>query len=140
MKSYNEHSGLYCKTLSPKNFKKETPLMHLFYRCNPNNFMQSKYFDLFSIAKTANPGNFPVVAICNMRPSKCPFLLGRKEASGSWAEPYFACHLRCKWGFAYPPGILYRVFIGKKEENRILGSILYGCIKAYRSIRPYANK
>jgi hypothetical protein len=72
---------------------------------------------------------------------KCKLISGRhKGASGSWAEPYFACHLRCKWGFAYPPGILYRVFTGKKEENRILGSILYRYIKAYRSVQPYANK
>jgi hypothetical protein len=85
--------------------------------------------------KTANPGNFPVAAIWKVRPAKCPFLLGRKGASGSWAEPYIACHLRCKWGFAYPPGILYRVFTGKRKENRILGSILYRYIKAYRSIQ-----
>ena len=61
-------------------------------------------------------------------------------ASGSWAEPYFACPTLRYWGFAYPPGILYRVFTGKKEENRILGSILYRYIKAYRSVQPYANK
>jgi hypothetical protein len=105
MKSYNEHSGPYCKTLSPKNFN------------------------------TVN-----TIFYWNVQPSKRPFLLGRKGASGSWAEPYFACHLRCKWGFAYPPGILYRVFTGKKEENRIPGSILYRYMKAYRSVQPYANK
>jgi hypothetical protein len=32
--------------------------------------------------------------------------LKKKGASGSWAEPYFACPtLRCG-GFTYPPGIL----------------------------------
>jgi hypothetical protein len=29
----------------------------------------------------------------------------RKGAGGSWAEPYFACHLRRKWGFAYPVAV-----------------------------------
>jgi hypothetical protein len=46
-------------------------------------------------------------------------------ASGSWAEPYFACPaLRCG-GFAYPPGILSSFFKREIKENRILGSILY---------------
>ncbi|UOE49165.1 hypothetical protein MTO98_32745 [Mucilaginibacter sp. SMC90] len=89
--------------------------------------------------KTINPGNFSIAAIWNARPSKRPFLLGRKGASGSWAEPYFACHLRCKWGFAYPPGILYRVFTGKKEENRIPPGILYRYLKAYPVIQSNAS-
>jgi hypothetical protein len=53
------------------------------------------------------------------------FFLEDKGASGSWAEPYFACHLRCKWDFAYPPGILYRVFTGKKKNT---GYLAVSCI------------
>ena len=65
----------------------------------------------------------------------CKRISGRsKGASGSWAEPYFACHLRCKWGFAYPPGILYRVFTGKRKENRIPGGILYSQIEVYKAL------
>jgi hypothetical protein len=101
--------------------------------------MQSNYSGPFLKCSTTNPGNFPTVAIYVVQSSKRPFLLGRKGASGSWAEPYFACHLRCKWGFKYPPGILYRVFTGKKEENRILGGILHRYSKAYPVIQPYAS-
>ena len=100
--------------------------------------MESNFFNPLTMNKATNSGNFLVAAILSMRPLKRPFLLRRKGASGSWAEPYFACHLRCKWGFAYPPGILYRVFTGKKEENRILGSILYSLLKAYPVIQSHA--
>jgi hypothetical protein len=45
-------------------------------------------------------------------------------ASGSWAEPCFACPaLRCG-GFAYPPGILVAVFRCRAKENGILNGIL----------------
>ncbi|WP_121198359.1 hypothetical protein [Mucilaginibacter gracilis] len=57
------------------------------------------------------------------------FSCKRKGASGSWAEPYFACFLRCKKGLAYPPGILKGVFAGERKEKRILGSIPYNQIK-----------
>jgi hypothetical protein len=80
------------------------------------------------------------VMICEANQEESGGRFAKAEgASGSWAEPYFACHLRCKWGFAYPPGILYRVFTGKKEENRIPSSIPYRYVKAYRSVQPYAN-
>jgi hypothetical protein len=102
--------------------------------------MESNFFHPLTMNKATNSGNFLVAAILNMRPSKRPFLLGRKGASGSWAEPYFACPTLSLRGFAYPPGILYRVFTGKKEEYRIPGGILYRYLKAYRSIQPYANK
>jgi len=92
------------------------------------------------MSKATKPGSFSIAAILPMRPSKRPFLLGRKGASGSWAEPYFACPTLLLRGFAYPPGILYRIFTGKKEENRIPGGILYRYLKAYGSIQPYANK
>jgi hypothetical protein len=101
--------------------------------------MQSNYSGPFLKCYTTNPCNSLISGICGVRPSKRPFLLGRKGASGSWAEPYFACHLRCKWGFKYPPGILYRVFTGKKEENRIPGGILHRYLKAYPIIQPYAS-
>ena len=49
-------------------------------------------------------------------------------ASGSWAEPCFACPaLRCG-GLAYPPGILEDVLTCEIKEKRILGSILYNWI------------
>nr|WP_294790074.1 hypothetical protein [uncultured Mucilaginibacter sp.] len=44
-------------------------------------------------------------------------------ASGSWAEPYFACPTLRYGGFAYPPGILSAFFKCEIKENRILGSI-----------------
>jgi hypothetical protein len=31
---------------------------------------------------------------------------GSGGASGSWAEPYFACRMRCKRGFEYTQSIL----------------------------------
>ena len=130
----------YSKTLFPGDFKKEDAPNAITYMCKSNNFMQSNCSDPFLKCSTTNPGNFPIATIWSARPSKRPFLRGRKGASGSWAEPYFACHLQRKWGFAYPPGILYRVFTGKKEEYRIPGGILYRYLKAYRSIQPYANK
>jgi hypothetical protein len=54
-----------------------------------------------------------------------PFLPGRKGASGSWAEPCFACPTLRYGGFEYPPGILVAVFSGELKENRILSGILY---------------
>ena len=139
IKSYKEHFDPYSKTLFPGDFKKEDALNTIPYMCKSNNFMQSNCSDPFLKCSTTNPGNFPIATIWSVRPSKRPFLLGRKGASGSWAEPYFACHLRCKWGFAYPPGILYNVFTGKKEDNRIPGGILYRYLKAYPSIQSYAS-
>ena len=35
-----------------------------------------------------------------------PFFEEKKGASGSWAEPYFACPTLRYGGFTYPPGIL----------------------------------
>jgi hypothetical protein len=56
------------------------------------------------------------------------FFRREKGASGSWAEPCFACPaLRCG-GFAYPPGILEAVFNSRIKEKRILGRILYNGI------------
>ena len=72
---------------------------------------------------------------------KCKLISGRvKGASGSWAEPYFACPTLRYGGFAYPPGILYRVFTGKRKEKRIPGGILYNQINTYTDIRYYASK
>jgi hypothetical protein len=110
------------------------------HMCKPNNLMQSDCSDLFLKCSTANPGNFSIATILGVRPLKRPFLPGRKGASGSWAEPYFACPTLSLRGFAYPPGILYRIFTGKKEEYRIPGGILYRYLKSYRSIQTYANK
>jgi len=129
----------YSKTLFPGDFKKEDAPNAITYMCKSNNFMQSNCSDPFLKCSTTNPGNFPIATIWSVRPSKRPFLLGRKGASGSWAEPYFACPTLSLRGFAYPPGILYRVFTGKKEENRILSGILYRYLKAYPSIQSYAS-
>jgi len=130
----------YSKTLFPEDFKKEDTPNAITYMCKSNNFMQSNCSNPFLKCSIPNPVNFPIATIWSVRPSKRPFLLGRKGASGSWAEPYFACPTLRYGGFAYPPGILYRVFTGKKEEYRIPGGILYRYLKAYRSIQPYANK
>jgi hypothetical protein len=132
MKSYNEHFDPYSKTLFPEDFKKEDTPNAITNMCKTNNFMQSNCSDPFLKCSTPNPVNFPIATIWSVRPPKRPFLLGRKGASGSWAEPYFACPTLSLRGFAYPPGILYRVFTGKKEENRILSGILYRYLKAYR--------
>jgi len=88
-------------------------------------------------------GNFLSMVVIKVMPSSTIGIVlfsSKKGASGSWAEPYFACPTLSLRGFAYPPGILYRVFTGKKEEYRIPGGILYRYLKAYRSIQPYANK
>jgi hypothetical protein len=139
MKSYNEDFNSYSKTLFPGDFKKEDAPNTITYRCKSNNFMQSNCSDPFLMSKATKPGSFSIEAIWPMWPSKRPFLLGRKGASGSWAEPYFACPTLSLRGFAYPPGILYRVFTGKKEENRILSGILYRYLKAYPAIQSYAS-
>lgn len=65
--------------------------------------------------------------------SMCPFGFA-KGASGSWAEPYFACPTLRYGGLAYPPGILDRLFTGKRKEKRIPGGILYKQLKAYTAI------
>ena len=57
-----------------------------------------------------------------------PFFRREKGASGSWAEPYFACPTLRYGCFAYPPGILEAVFNARIKEKRILGSILYNWI------------
>lgn len=49
--------------------------------------------------------------------------IGWFGASGSWAEPYFACPTLRYGGFTYPPGILSAFFKREIKENRILGSI-----------------
>jgi hypothetical protein len=46
-------------------------------------------------------------------------------ASGSWAEPCFACPTLCCGDFAYPPGILEDVFNCQTKAKSILGGILY---------------
>ena len=56
---------------------------------------------------------------------KSPFFRREKGASGSWAEPCFACPTLRYGGFAYPPGILEAVFSGELKENRIPSGILY---------------
>jgi hypothetical protein len=140
MKSYNERFDSHNKTLFPGDFKKEDAPNTITSMYKSNNFMQSNCLDLFLKCSTTNPEKFPITTILGVRPSKRPFLLGRKGASGSWAEPYFACPTLSLRGFAYPPGILYRIFTGKKEEYRIPGGILYRYLKSYRSIQPYANK
>ena len=56
------------------------------------------------------------------------FFRREKGASGSWAEPCFACPRYRYGGFAYPPGILEAVFNGGIKEKRILGSISYNWI------------
>jgi len=66
-----------------------------------------------------------MIASNKFRDVKSPFLHGRKGASGSWAEPCFACPaLRCG-GFAYPPGILEAVLTNGINGKSILGGILY---------------
>lgn len=64
---------------------------------------------------TLSPGT---LSLDTLRPNENSF-----GASGSWAEPCFACPtLRCG-GFAYPPGILEDVLTCEIKEKRILGSI-----------------
>ncbi|MBB6128619.1 hypothetical protein [Mucilaginibacter lappiensis] len=140
MNPHNEYSAPNSETLFPRDFKNEDISNAITCMRKSNNFMQSNCSSPFLKFSSINSINFPVAAIWSVRQSKRPFLLGRKGASGSWAEPYFACPTLSLRGFAYPPGILYRVFTGKKEEYRIPGGILYRYLKAYRSIQPYANK
>jgi hypothetical protein len=139
MNPHNEYFAPNSETLFPRDFKNEDISNAITCIRKSNNFMQSNCSSPFLKFSSNNSINFPVAAIWSVRQTKRPFLLGRKGASGSWAEPYFACHLRCKWGFAYPPGILYRVFTGKKEENRIPGGILYRYLKAYPVIQSNAS-
>ena len=140
MNPHNEYFAPNSETLFPRDFKNEDISNAITCMRKSNNFMQSNCSSPFLKFSSINSINFPVAAIWSVRQSKRPFLLGRKGASGSWAEPYFACPTLSLRGFAYPPGILYRVFTGKKEEYRIPGGILYRYLKAYRSIQPYANK
>ena len=139
MNPHNEYFAPNSERLFPRDFKNEDVPNAITCMRKSNNFMQSNCSSPLLKFSSINSINPPVVAIWRMRQSKRPFLHGRKGASGSWAEPYFACHLHCKWGFAYPPGILYRVFTGKKEENRIPGGILYRYLKAYPVIQSNAS-
>lgn len=100
---------------------------------------------LLLITLNSSPGfgfhkNLPVQQLSATAPSgavfknsTCPFGFA-KGASGSWAEPYFACPTLRYGGFAYPPGILDRVFTGKRKEKRIPGGILYKKLKGYTAI------
>ncbi|HTK18518.1 MAG TPA: hypothetical protein VL442_03350 [Mucilaginibacter sp.] len=56
---------------------------------------------------------------------KKSFFRREKGASGSWAEPCFACPTLLLRGFAYPPGILEAAFSSVLKENRILTRIPY---------------
>ncbi len=125
MSPHNEYFAPNSERLFPIDFKNEDVPNAITCMRKSNNFMQSNCSSLFLKFSSINSINLPVVAIWRMRPSKRPFLLGRKGASGSWAEPYFACHLRCKWGFGYPPGILYRVLPAKKKKT---GYLAVSCI------------
>jgi hypothetical protein len=87
MKSYNEHFDPYSKTLFPEDFKKEDTPNATTYMCKPNNFMQSNCSDPFLKCSTPNPVNFPIATIWSVRPSKRPFLLGRKEQAEVGQSP-----------------------------------------------------
>ena len=84
----------------------------IFFR---ENYFSAKRF--ITVQNSLPPGT---LSLDTQRPNENSF-----GASGSWAEPCFACPtLRCG-GFAYPPGILEDVLTCEIKEKRILGGILY---------------
>jgi hypothetical protein len=72
--------------------------------------------------------------------TKRPFFRRKKGASGSWAEPYFACPTLRYGGFAYPPGILVVVFSREIKEIRILSSIRNNKFTDYIDETAYSPK
>jgi len=84
----------------------------IFFR---ENYFSAKRF--ITVQNSLPPGT---LSLDTQRPNENSF-----GASGSWAEPCFACPaLRCG-GFAYPPGILEAVLTNGINGKSILGGILY---------------
>jgi len=75
-----------------------------------------------AVQNSLSPGT---LSLATQRPNENSF-----GASGSWAEPCFACPTLRYGGFAYPPGILDDVLTYEIKEKRILGSIPYNWITA----------
>lgn len=78
MNPHNESFAPKSETLFPKDFKSEDIPNAITCMRKSNNFMESNCSSSFLKFGSINSINFPVAAIWNVRPSKRPFLLGRK--------------------------------------------------------------